>query len=213
MSRRPHPTQVYHITRIEHVPSMIEHGILSDTLATAKGLTNIQIGHQHIKEQRAARQVPAGPGGVVADYTPFYFAPRSPMLYAIHRNNVRSYTGGCDRIVYLVSTVQELRGRGLAVVGTDRHAVTRYTRFTCDDGQLTDFVDWPLMRQTYWNDVPEDPDRSERRQAELLVHQQVPWASILGIATKTEAVHTEVEGIIAAGGAQTPARVIPQWYF
>ncbi|MBF6375122.1 hypothetical protein IU445_18910 [Nocardia farcinica] len=30
MTSRPDPTWVYHITRIEHIASMIEHGVLSD---------------------------------------------------------------------------------------------------------------------------------------------------------------------------------------
>ncbi|WP_405135720.1 DUF4433 domain-containing protein [Nocardia sp. NBC_01388] len=213
MTGRPNPTRVYHITRLEHLPSMITHGIWSDTLASKRGLTSIQIGHQHIKDQRAKRGVPIAPGGVLADYVPFYFAPRSPMLYAIHRNNVRGYSGGCDRIVYLVCSVPELRRRGLVVVGTDRHAVTRYARFTCDDDELTGFVDWPLMEQVYWRDQPDDPDRCERRQAELLVHEHVPWASILGVAAKTSTVRTEVDQIIAAHGAVTQSRVVPGWYF
>ena len=46
--------------------------------------------------------VPIGPGGAVSDYVLFYFAPRSPMMYAIHRGNVPTYGELGTGIDYLV---------------------------------------------------------------------------------------------------------------
>ncbi|WP_043731186.1 type II toxin-antitoxin system toxin DNA ADP-ribosyl transferase DarT [Nocardia asiatica] len=213
MTARPNPTWVYHITRLEHLPSMIEHGIWSDRLASERSLTTISVAHGHIKARRAQRRVPVGPGGTLADYVPFYFAPRSPMLYAIHKGNVANHNSDCTRIVYLVTSVQQLRQRGHIVVGSDRHAVMSYARFTADDSELTGFVDWALMEQRLWFDVPEYPDRSERRQAELLVHEHVAWDSIQGVATRTEAVNIEVRRLIEASGRSTRTAAKPEWYF
>jgi ssDNA thymidine ADP-ribosyltransferase, DarT len=41
-----------------------------------------------------APQVPLAPYGCVADYVPCYFAPRSPMLYKLHKGGVPNYSGG-----------------------------------------------------------------------------------------------------------------------
>ncbi|WP_280234518.1 type II toxin-antitoxin system toxin DNA ADP-ribosyl transferase DarT [Nocardia cyriacigeorgica] len=213
MTDRPSPTWVYHITRLEHLSSMIAQGIWSDNLASSEGLTSIPIGHSHLKQQRAAKVVPVHPGGFLSDYVPFYFAPRSPMLYAINKGRVKGYVDGCDRIVYLVTTTEALRGEGLAVLGTDRHALTAYSRFTRDDRELTAMVDWRLMTEKYWSDTQEDPDRMERRQAELLVHQRVPWDSILYVATRSDAVAAEVRPIVAAGGPAPKVLVRGSWYF
>ena len=57
-----------------------------------------------IKAARKSVQVPLAPYGCVADYVPFYFAPRSPMLYKLHKGGVPNYTGGQDPLVYLVSS-------------------------------------------------------------------------------------------------------------
>jgi hypothetical protein len=192
---------------------MIAHGIWSDRLAAEHSLTAISIAHSHLKERRAGRKVPIGPAGTLADYVPFYFAPRSPMLYALHKGNVAVHGSDCTRIVYLVTSVQELRSRGLAVLATDRHAVMSYARFTADDAEFTDFVDWPLMGQRWWHDVPEYPDRSERRQAELLVHRCVPWDSIRGVAAQTDAVSAEVRTMVGPSGSPTRIAVKPEWYF
>lgn len=213
MFTRPVPTWVYHITRVEHVQSMIEHGIWSDSLAARRRLSTISIAHSHLKERRAKRQVPIPPGGTLADYVPFYFAPRSPMLYAIHRGNVRTHPADCTRIVYLVTSVQALRDQGYTVLGTDRHAATPLARFTADDQELTTFVDWHLMQQQYWFDVAEYPDRCERRQAELLVHSRVLWDSIRGVATQNETVRGEIERITRAADLTTAVAVKAGWYF
>jgi len=210
---RPVPTWVYHITRFEHLESMVAHGLLSDNQAQERGMVQVEIGNASIKARRAARVVPIAPGGVVADYVPFYFAPRSPMLYAIDRGNVPTYQQGCDEIVYLVSTTQNLREAGLAVMGTDRNATMAYAEFTSDDDRLTELVDWALMKAKMWNNTPEAPERMERRQAELLVHVQVPWSAIIGVATKSEDVKTRVEAVLSDLGQSTPLAVRPGWYF
>jgi hypothetical protein len=210
---RPVPTWVYHITSLEHLTSMVTHGLLSDSQAQERGLIQVEIGNVDIKARRARRVVPMAPGGVVADYAPFYFAPRSPMLFAIERGNVPTYQHGCDEIVYLVSSTQTLREHGLTVLGTDRNATKDYAEFTASDDRLTVIVDWELMKAHMWNNTPEAPDRMERRQAESLVHGQVPWSAMMGVAAKSEDVKTRVEAMLSRLGQSTPVAVRADWYF
>ena len=42
-----------------------------------------------------------------ADYVPFYFGPKSPMLYAIKQGKVEGYQGQRE-IVYLVAAAEEI---------------------------------------------------------------------------------------------------------
>jgi ssDNA thymidine ADP-ribosyltransferase, DarT len=51
------------------------------------------IGYKNLIDKRGSRIVPVEPGGVLNDYVPFYFAPRSPMLYSIHTGFVQGFTG------------------------------------------------------------------------------------------------------------------------
>jgi hypothetical protein len=48
----------------------------------------VDIGDTSIKSRRARIEVRCRPGGKVCDYVPFYFAPRSPMLFSIQCGNV-----------------------------------------------------------------------------------------------------------------------------
>jgi ssDNA thymidine ADP-ribosyltransferase, DarT len=210
---RPQPTPVFHITRFEHLESMVAHGLLSDNQAQERGLVQVEIGNVGIKAQRVRRLVPIAPGGVVADYVPFYFAPRSPMLYAIDKGNVPTYQQGCEEIIYLVSSTQTLAAHGLTVLGTDRNAVMAVAEYTDDDTHLTEIVDWNLMKTRMWNNTSTAPDRRERRQAELLVLGQVPWSAFLEVGTKSQGMKRRVEEVLARLAQTTEVAVRRDWYF
>jgi hypothetical protein len=204
------------MTRIERIPSVVRHGLLPDNTCRQRQITGVEIGYDHIKRRRAHRDVPCGVRGTLADYVPFYFAPRSPMLYAITHGLVSAEAACTDQIVYLVSSTQTLRKTGLTVVASNRHAELDYAEMSDNDGDLDhdDFVDWPLMTAKYWKNTPDDPDRKERRQAEYLVHPHVPWQAIEEVATKTEGARVRVELLLGTVAAQpTRVTVRAEWYF
>lgn len=147
---RPTPIAVGHFT---HLSTILQLGLLSDTAARRAGLIQTEIGNQEIKEMRRRRAVPVPPGGVVADYAPFYYAPRSPMMYLIDRGGVSSYAAGCDQLIYLMTTVERLAELGARLVFTDRNAVLGITEFTDDLARLDTLVDWSLMQAVMWNNT------------------------------------------------------------
>jgi len=139
-------TPIYHITHLRNLPGILELGGLYANSATARrGVEHVNIAHQSIQDRRATTRVPLPPGGVLHDYVPFYFAPRSPMLYAIHRGNVQGYTEGQTFIVHLVTTAEAIAASGQPFVFTDGHAIMAFTSFYNDLRQL-DQVDWDIMR-------------------------------------------------------------------
>jgi ssDNA thymidine ADP-ribosyltransferase, DarT len=200
---------IYHITPVNNLPSIVKAGgLLCDR--NAKNIQFVSIAHQNIKARRLKRQVPVGPGGVLADYVPFYFAPRSPMLFTIHRGNVQGYTAGQGPIIHLVSSTEAVGGAGLDWVFTEGHAVIDYTDFFDDFADLNQ-IDWPLMRSRYWADTNDDPDRLRRRQAEFLVHQFFPWNLFSEIGVCNAKTEQQVKQILV--GAQIPVSVKEAWYY
>lgn len=212
---RPTPTRIFHFTRVEHLMTIVESGLLCDRQAQTDGLLAIEVGNTGIKARRATRPVPVQPGGVVADYVPFYFAPRSPMLSSIHKGNVPGYSQGTDRLIYLATTVETLLDVGLDPVLTDRNAVLDYAGFVqLRDGEPEDdFIDWPLMNETYWYDTEAYPDRRERRMAECLVLNAVPWDAFLFVGAKSKTVAEEVQELIGSVGSAPRVAARPRWYF
>jgi hypothetical protein len=204
---------IYHITHIRNLPLILQHGCLwCDNEKAARQVSPVGIAHEHIKRRRAARIVPANRGGTLADYVPFYFAPRSPMLYTINRGNVEGYDEGQGPVLHLVSSTERVAESGLPFTFTNGHAEMVTSSFYEDLADL-DKVDWEIMKATFWNDTPEDGTRKWRRQAEFLVHNQFPVELIAGIGVISNKIADSVKQILAETGHQIQVAARPNWYY
>lgn len=204
---------LFHITHIENLPSIIAHGLRSDSAVCAAGALEVEIGEVNIKGPRRSRAVPVPPGGVVADYVPFYFAARSPMLSSIKYGNVAAYDGGQEPILYLVTDIRTIVDAGCAAVFTDRNARIAYANFFADPLLAYSQVDWKLMNQKWWNNTDAEPDRKERRMAEMLVYEAVPFPLIGAIAARSESTLARVSDLLASVEHQPTLAVRADWYF
>jgi hypothetical protein len=208
---RPVPTRLYHFTAIDHLETIVQHDLLADTTAAATALIKVEVGNRGIKGRR--RTVPVGPRGVVADYVPFYFAPRSPMMSAISKGRVPEYQHGTESLLYLGTTVERLADLGLPTVFTDRNAALAPAHYSDRVADLDDMIDWELMKARYRADTPEEPDRRERRMAEFLVHRSVPWEAIQYVAAYSEARAAEARATLTRSCQGVRVGIEPGWYF
>jgi len=206
------PTFIYHFTHIEHLPSIIEKGFLSYNKRQMLQTEHIDIAHQDIQQRRAKTKVPCGPRGTLHDYIPFYFAPRSPMLYAIHKGKVENYQQGQEPLIYLVTTVQKVETKGQRFVFTDGHGIMALTEFFDNISHL-DKVDWEVMKSRYWNDTQEYPDRCRRRAAEFLAYEYLPWEFITEIAVINERIKSQVTSILQNINHKPSLSIQPDWYY
>src|ERR1044072_3864404 len=204
---------IYHITHIRNLPLILQQGCLwCDNEKAARQLDPVGIAHEHIKRRRAARTVPVSRGGTLADYVPFYFAPRSPMLYTINRGNVEGYQEGRGPLLHLVSSTERVTASGLPFTFTNGHAEMLTSSFY---EYLTDLdkVDWEIMRTTIWRDTADDGTRKWRRQAEFLVHNRFPVELIAGIGVISNKIADSVKQILAETGHQIQVAARPNSYY
>lgn len=209
---------VYHFTHVDNLPALLAVGALLADAGLPRSLLTADVGDAGVKSARRRRVVPVPPGGVVADYVPFYFAPRSPMLYRIacdHRDRVPGrYGEGEDPLVYLVSSVERVVASGATWLATDGNAAAAVSHFTAAIDRLLAFIDWPLMNEAIWANDAADPDRQRRRMAELLVHGRLPVSALLGFATRTSETGRRLGTILAAAGRPGDyVAVRPDWYY
>lgn len=204
--------EIYHITHIDNLSSILKaKGLFANSQLQPNQYTDIA--HGGIQDRRGRVQVPCAAGGTLHDYVPFYFAPRSPMLYAINRGNVEGYRDGQNPILHLVIDVNSLVECGLSFVFTDGHAVMAYSAF-CDDSSLLDYViDWDLMKSNYWFDTEDYPDRKRRRQAEFLVHEFCPWDFVIKIGVINSNIQNKVRNLLQQYDCRTPVNVYRNWYY
>jgi hypothetical protein len=220
----PTPVRLFHITAIANLQAICAAGaLLSKNAGAAAGIDYQNIAHQGAQGARAARMVPNPPGGMVHDYVPFYFAPRSPMLSAIQHGRVANCAWRQGDIVHLESTVDRVVSGGEPFVFYDRNATLAFSQPYTDLARL-DAVAWDLLTESprldgfckYWQNrfnVERHADRMERRQAEFLVRDRVSVDRFLRIGVLDEERAAEVRAILAAGGVNLPVEVKTDWYF
>lgn len=209
----PDDVYLYHLTSMRNLPSMVQSGRLKSKTRLAQESTGYEnIAYADLQDRRARTTVPCAAGGCLHDYVPFYFAPRSPMLYAIHEGNVEGYDDGQEPLVYILTKVARVIRADLTFAFTDRHAVLAVAQFY-DDPSALDAVDHTLMREKYWHSTDRHPDRRERRQAEFLIYDEVPLDIVGAVAVMSETVKEAVDADLAPMESPPPVIVRPRWYF
>lgn len=205
---------IFHITHLDNLPAILADGHLwSDFEVTSTQRQRTVIGFQTIKNRRMfGLPVSCHPSTNVGHYVPFYFCPRSPMLYVIHRRNRELiYQGGQERIVHLVSqigvAIQAAEERPWAF--SDGNAGAKYARFSNDLARFDELVDWKAVDARYWS----DPTIKERKQAEFLVYQKFPWTAFGAIGVANRRVAGAV-GELLGSHVHCPKLVVkPDWYY
>ena len=81
--------KIYHIVHIDKLQSIINSGgLLSDSEVIRQGLNGTNIGMNSIKQRRLKElTLSTYPDLFVGQCVPFYFCPRSVMLYMMHMVN------------------------------------------------------------------------------------------------------------------------------
>jgi len=208
----PKLTPIYHITAMDNLKAILSDGGLNaNSVMQTNGLAYTNIAHDSIQDRRCNKRVPVQPFGTLHDYVPFYFAPRSPMLYTINRGFVQGYNDGQRSILHLVSNIEAVDGVRPWVF-TDGHGIMAYSNYY-NDLQDLDEVDWDVMESQYWNDTDQDPDRKRRRQAEFLVHKFFPWNLFQVIGVYNSNIARSVKAIIENAGYSIPIDVRSTWYY
>jgi len=205
---------IYHITSRDNLEDILKNGavICKNKMAEAHR-EYVSIAYESLQERRHNTKVPLKPGGNLHDYVPFHFAPKSPMLYAIHRGNVTSFQKGQEKLIYLVVRIEDVIRHGLDFVFTDGHPIMEISEFFNDLSLLEKIIDWPLMEARYWRDTEDDPDRKRRRQAEFLIYQKLPVELIDQIGVFNMKIKKKVYELLRRYGYKIECRVKRNWYY
>ncbi|OQY31723.1 MAG: hypothetical protein B6241_13250 [Spirochaetaceae bacterium 4572_59] len=97
--------KIYHILHIDRLSSVLESNhLFSDAIINERIPVGTTIGMSKIKKRRLKElTISCYPDLHVGDCVPFYFCPRSVMLYMFHKGNHPeiSYHGGQTPIIHL----------------------------------------------------------------------------------------------------------------
>ena len=147
----------------------------------------------------------------IGDYIPFYFGPRSPMLYVIQHgyNGVQHVEP--EKIVYCVIKLDDLIADGIECIFTDGHALSFLTSFYTKDDlvNIDSIVNYTDVYSSQWN-LEEDHDLKRRKEAELLIKDDLPAKYIKGYVVYNEKAK---QSLIEKGIIGNLIAVMPNYYF
>jgi len=166
-----------------------------------------------IKERRLnVNRLSSHPSLFVGDCVPFYFCPRSVMLYLIYQGNhpELSYRGGQGPILHFEADMQSVvewagqQNRRWAF--TLSNAGSYFFEDRCDFTHLTE-IDWDAVGATNWRKC------KDGKQAEFLLEQSFPWQLIERIGVQSPAIYQQVANAQQIGGHRPIVEIRPDWYY
>ena len=213
LSPRP---KLYHITHVRNLASIVESGLLySDAGMIARGGPASTIGMSRIKQRRLNDlEVSCYAGTRVGEYVPFYFCPRSVMLYLIHRGNSPdlTYRDGQGPILHLEADLYDViawaERTGHRWAFSLSNAGASYTQFRRRVDEL-DQINWLAVAATDWR----APEIKEGKQAEFLVHGSFPWSLVTRVGVNSMGIRNQVVATISGAQHQPRVEILPAWYY
>ena len=205
--------KIYHIVHVDRLTSISADGCLwCDAKIEQRAPPGTMIGMNSIKQRRLNTTLNSHPDLHVGDCVPFYFCPRSVMLYVIHMANYPGlvYRGGQEPIVHLEADLHEAvawaNRNGLRWAFTLSNAGSGYFEDRCDLAQLKE-IDWDAVQATVWRNCKED------KQAEFLIENSFPWELVRRVGVHSPQVDRQVSAAIQLSAHRPQIEIKPDWYY
>ena len=123
----------------------------------------------------------------LTQYIPFYFGPRSVMLYVIQHGYNGVEKQKAEDIVYCVIRISDIIANNINCIFSDGHALSAITRFHTQEElpQINNIISYYDVYAHYWVGK-EDIDLKRRKEAELLIEKELPGKYIRGYIVYNE---------------------------
>ncbi|NGX62073.1 MAG: hypothetical protein K940chlam9_01566 [Chlamydiae bacterium] len=211
----PAKPKIFHIVHVDNLLSIITDGYLwCDAEMAQRRLSGTSIGMKHIKQRRLKQTLTSFKNLSVGNCVPFYFCPRSVMLYLIYKQNYDDldYRGGQEAIIHLEADLQRsiewATKNELRWTFTLQNAGSKYFEDRCDLAQL-DEIDWVAVASTSWS----DNQTKERKQAEFLIEHRFPWQLIERIGLQSTKLAQQVADVFSENSHRPKVDIKPEWYY
>jgi hypothetical protein len=210
----PKNPKIYHILHVDRLASVVrEGGLFCDAESVRRHLMGTKIGFGKIKNRRLAELIlQTKPSLHVGDCVPFYFCPRSVMLYIFWRNNhpELTYHGGQEPIVHLefdlyksIQWAQQVQSHwAFTNINAGSYSFEDFND-VCDLQQLN----WDVISAEQWN------GHESEKQAEFLVERFFPLYLVGRIGVFDEQRAEQVRKALTGNAASERIQVRRDWYY
>jgi hypothetical protein len=214
MAPPAHP-KIYHIVHVDRFASIVASGGLNcDERVVRERAAGTTIGMGSIKARRLRSELASQPGLRVGACVPFYFCPRSVMLYVIRQANhpELEYRGGQGPIVHLEADLRNVvawanqNGRRWAF--TLSNAGSSYFEDRCDLAQLGE-INWEAVAAVDWRAEAV----KEGKQAEFLLEGSFPLELVERVGVLSHAVTLQVAHALPPTESRPVIEIRKDWYY
>ena len=197
----------FRLTHIDNIPYIERCGLVRAD-SPLRDPNYVSIGDHQVIGIRASRDVK---GYHLNEYVPFYLGPRSPMLYVIQHGYNGVSRVDAENIVYSVIRIEDLIRDNVECIFTDGHALSAFTSFYQKNmlPSIDEIVKYDDVFSSQWN-IEEDLDLKRRKEAELLVKQDLPAQYVRGYVVYNERAK---QRLIEFGVAPEKIVAVPGYYF
>lgn len=216
MTAQPRNPKIYHFTNIENLANILQQGFIwSDAETIARSIEIKNIGLNSIKKRRLEKNnVKCHFGTKVGEYVPFYFCPRSVMLYFLHKGNNPdlSYRDGQELLIHfqadLFKVVEWAKKNKNLWAFCDRNASTSTAIFFGNTDHLPE-LNWDAINSTDFT----NESIKTHKQAEFLLHRACPWSLVEEIGVYDELMKRMVSNVLSGTGDTKSVWVKKEWYY
>lgn len=210
----PANPKIYHILHVDRLPSIIADGYLwCDAEIVRCSPAGTTIGMNTIKQRRLNElKLNTHTNLYVGQCVPFYFCPRSVMLYVIHQANhpELAYKDGQGPIIHLEAdlneTVHWANQNGKRWAFTLSNAGSRFFEDYANLNQL-DKIDWVAVQTIQWLQC------KEGKQAEFLLEHSFPWQLVERVGVHSKIIYQKVASVLATTKNRPRVEIKQNWYY
>ena len=191
---------------------MLQHDIVNKHHPNANS-DYVHIGNPEIIDVRSITPVKIANHGMIGDYVPFYFTPKSIMLYNI-------ITG------YWHPLVPRRNRNEILIIRCLISDLATFPQWFFTDGQANaiisnhyndlsdlDQIDWKSIQNSDFSKSNGDYDRPRRYQAEFLVYEQVPLEKVESLNVYDNQTADIVTNILKQNNINLAVNIQPQYFF
>ena len=198
----------FRVVHIDNLPHLLKYGFVHKDSPNAAN-NYVPIGDPLIIEKRIHQLL--NNQHSIGDLIPFYFGPRSPMLYVIQHgyNGVRQFNA--EELVYCIIRIDDIIINNINCIFTDGHALNYITNFYGKEKlkELNNIIKYDDVYTGNWVNE-DDRDLKRRKEAELLVLDELSSDFIRGFVVYNEKAYNN---LLAMGINANKIAIRPNYYF
>ena len=206
MSNKP-LKYAFRITHIDNVPHIMQYGLTTHA-SHQRNSNYVSIGDIQVIDIRKGYHFK---GISLSECIPFYFGPRSPMLYVIQHGYNGVPKQSPEKIIYCVLRLDDIIESDLECFFTNGHALSALTDYFEKDSlkDIDKIINYDDVYARYWNSDL-DLDLKRRKEAELLIKSDIPVKYIRGYVVYNDKAKAF---LLRHGIAEEMIKVSPNYYF